>query len=293
LAAAAARGERLHGDAADFDFAGITGADSRRLDRSSRLLTAAAALALTDGAVKVRGPQRDQAGLFLGATRMPAESAYRCIESIEHHGVGACSAASFARMSVNAPAGACAKLLGLRGPATTVSAGAASGLLAVLLGAEWLTARDDADLLVAAALDERPPRAVRERNPEGWADTDGAACVLLTREPAAAVGDRLIVAGTGLAGPGDVAGAARAALGRQRPQAVWGDSEAAGRASEGVCPFVDVSRLWSGDESCGSAIALLLAVQALRVGRLRSALVLSARGASASCAVFLTRESRP
>lgn len=293
LTAAAARGDRLHGDVADFDFAGITGADSRRLDRSSRLLTAAAALALTDGGVKVRGLQRDQSGLFLGATRMPAESAYRCVESIEHHGVGACSAASFARMSVNAPAGACAKLLGLRGPATTVSAGAASGLLAVLLGAEWLASRDDADLLVAAALDERPPRAVRERNLEGWADTDGAACVLLTREPAAAVGDRVIVAGTGLVGPGDAAGAARTALGGQRPQAAWGDSEAAGRAIEGACPFVDVGQLWSGDESCGSAIALLLAAQALRVGTVRSALVLAARGDSASCAVFLTRESQP
>lgn len=292
LAAAVARGECLSGDVADFDFAGITGADPRRMDRSSRLLTAAAALALTDAGVKVRGAQRDQAGLFLGATRMPAESAHRCIESIEHHGVGACSAASFARMSVNAPAGACAKVLGLRGPSTTISAGASSGLLAMLLGAEWLATRDDAELLVAAALDERPPLAMRARNAEGQADTDGAACVLLAREPAVGGDGRLLVTGTGMAGPGDAEGAARAALAGLRPDAAWGDGEAAGRAVAGACPFVDVGRVWSGDESCGSAIALLLAARALRVGAVRSALVLAAGGDSASCAVFLTRESR-
>jgi 3-oxoacyl-[acyl-carrier-protein] synthase II len=276
----------------------VASADPRRLDRSGRLLTAAAALALADGGVKIRGALRDQAGVFLGATRMPAESSFKCIESIERHGVAACSAASFARMSVNAPAGACAKLLGLRGPSTTVSAGSSSGLLAVVLAAEWLRGRDDAELLLAAGLDERPPRAMRERGADGLADTDGAACVLLAREAAViaepskgsgAIAGRVVVVGTGLAGPGDAEGAARAAIGSgPPPDLVCGD----GDGTELLAPgrFVDVARLWADGEACGSAIAVLLAADAVRAGRARRALAVSARGGSTSCAVLIARE---
>ena len=292
LAEAAARRSRLSGDAADFDFQRIAQADPRRLDRSARLLTAAASLALADAGVKIKGALRDQTGVFLGATRMPAESSFRCIESIERHGVVACSAASFARMSVNAPAGACAKLLGLRGPSTTISAGPSSGLLAVVLAAEWLAGRRDADLLLAAGLDERPPAAMRERS-GGLADTDGAACVLLAREPAGALaaGGRVVVAGTGVCGPGDAAGAVRAALaGGLAPDVVWGDGEAARRAVGEGSRFADVVELWRGGEACDSAIAFVLAAHAVRSGEVRTALAIAARGDSASCALLLTKE---
>lgn len=303
LAAAVAGDARAVGSVAPFDFARIAGSvDPRRLDPSARLLTAAAALALGDAGAKIRGPLRDQTGLFVGATRMPAESSFRCIDSIERHGVAACSASAFARMSVNAPTGACAKLLGLRGPSTTVSAGAASGLLAILLGAEWLAARDDADLLLAGGLDERPPQAFRDRKPEAaWIETEGAACALLAREPSAAVAGRLLVAGWGLAGRGDAAGAAREALADgTRPDGVWGDGQAARRclapavadASDLPCGFVDVAELWVGSEACSSAIAFLLAAHALRSGSARAALAVAARGDSASCAVLLRMEER-
>jgi 3-oxoacyl-[acyl-carrier-protein] synthase II len=293
LAAAAERRARLWGDAADFDFARIANADPRRMDRSARLLTAAAALALADGGVKIKGALRDQAGVFLGATRMPAESSFRCIESIERHGVGACSAASFARMSVNAPAGACAKLLGLRGPSTTLAAGPTSGLLAIVLAAEWLAGRRDADLLLAAGLDERPPSAMRERSPDTLPDTDGAVCALLAREALDATSSdhRVVVAGTGLAGPGDAAAVTRAALaGGGRPDAVWGDGAAARRAAPADVPFTDVGELWQGGEACGSAVAVLLAVEAIRAGRVRTALAVAARGDSAAGAILLARQ---
>jgi 3-oxoacyl-[acyl-carrier-protein] synthase II len=293
LVAAATRRERLSGDAAAFDLSRIANtADPRRLDRSGRLLTASAALALRDAGIRITGPLRDRVGLFLGATRMPAESSLRCVESIEQHGVMGCSAASFARMSVNAPAGACAKLLGLRGPSTTVSAGQSSGLLAVLLAAEWLSNRDDADFLVTSALDERPPAAARARLETNAAETDGAITAVLAHEPASAHGGRLVVAGWGLAGPGDAASATRDALaGGARPECVWGDGEEA-RGNDPHAEFFDVGQVWTGSEACGSAVAFLLAAHALRTGRARTALAVAARGRSATCAVLLQREER-
>ena len=43
----------------------VTDADPRGLDPASRFLTAAAALALRDAGIKVRGPLRDRAGLLV------------------------------------------------------------------------------------------------------------------------------------------------------------------------------------------------------------------------------------
>jgi 3-oxoacyl-[acyl-carrier-protein] synthase II len=271
----------------------------RRLDRSSRLLTAAAALCLGERKSALRGELRERAGLFLGACRMPHESASRCKESIRRGGAGGISASAFARMSVNAPAGACAMTLGLKGPSTTVSVGEGSGLLSIALAARWLATRDDADLIVAGALDELDPAL------DGAAE--GALCALLEAEPAAAGAShgaqglpRVVIAGTGLAGPSVVALAAQRALG-EHPEldGCFADADdAALRAC--LAPrapdlrhlplgLVDVGRLWGRAEACRSALAFALAVERLRAGDGRALLVASVASGSASVALLVRR----
>jgi 3-oxoacyl-[acyl-carrier-protein] synthase II len=234
---------------------GRIGVDPRRLDRSARWLTAASVLALGDGGRPLRGEASARTGLFLGATRMPEESSRRCHEAIRRHGVTGTSAAAFARMSVNAPAGACSRALGLLGPTTTVTIGPGSGLLAVVLAAEWLATRDDADRIVAGAVEER-----RASHPD---DAEGAACLVLERQ-AGDAGGAVFVAGWGLAGPEDIDEASRRALGEH------------GRA-DGV--VVD------DGPTCLAAAG---AVADLRAGTARSLLVLAPRGIS-TVALLLVR----
>jgi len=258
----AVRGTGVVGPGAEVDLDRI-GVDPRRLDRSARWLTAATALALGGGGRPLRGEAGARTGLFVGATRMPAESSRRCQEAIRRHGVGGVSAAAFARMSVNAPAGACSRALGLLGPTTTVSIGAGSGLLALVLAAQWLAMRDDADGMVAGGLDER----------QGDTDeAEGAACLLLDRARGEA--GEIVIAGWGLAGPGCADEASRQALG--------------GRAHvDGT--LVDDETRGSAEASPSSALAAR-AVAQLKSGAARSLLVVAARGAS-SVALLLERSS--
>ena len=264
-------------------------ADPRRLDPSGRLLTAAAGLALREAEIELRGKQRERAGIFLGATRMPAESANRCATSIDQHGVGAASATAFSRMSVNAPAGACAKLLGLLGPSTTLSTGAGSGLLAIALAAEWLSHRLDADCLIAGGVDERPVAGA----PAGFgSDTSGAACVLLRGAAEGGPRPEIEITGWGMAAAGDVAGAVGdACRGASVPRLVFAETPLAPGQLQGFgapekLEVFDVSRVWGNAEATRSAVAFCLALDCLRKAMAEAALVVSP-GQTACTAVRL------
>jgi hypothetical protein len=128
--------------------------DPRGLDRSARLLIAAAALALRDSGIRLRGSARDAAGMISATVRPSPESVAAFGDSVANRGLLGLSAAAFARIVLNASAGFCSKELGLRGPLTTVTSGAGSGLLAVVLAAEMLSTRSEVGLMLATAVDE-------------------------------------------------------------------------------------------------------------------------------------------
>jgi 3-oxoacyl-[acyl-carrier-protein] synthase II len=295
LAQAIAAGRPVAGPVPPVDLGAVVPtADPRGSDPSTLFVTAAVAGALREAGIAPRGTRRDDTGLFLAATRMPHESARRCHQSLRDHGTAGMSAAAFARMSVNAPAGACAKHLGLRGPSTTLSIGAGSGLAAVAYAADWLARRQDAERLAVAAVDE-------------GSAFEGAACALLERAPSVAGPDAgddqdaVAVAGWAMAGAGEIGRAARDALGDHPcPDGIWGEGEAARAAlaprvaDAAALPlgFLDVGALLPAGEACLSALALLLAAHALRRRRARSLLVLAAAGRAASVAVLL-RRTRP
>jgi 3-oxoacyl-[acyl-carrier-protein] synthase II len=155
----------------------VRAAPKRELDPSSKLLTAAAQLALDDAKVAIRGPMRARAGLFNGTSRIPARSAHECRASIDLRGVRGISAPAFTQMVLNAPAGTCAKLHSLKGPLLVLSAGRASGLLAIVRAAQHLADRSAADLIVAGGHEELPVEPAPH-------DAEGAAVVLLrARDP--------------------------------------------------------------------------------------------------------------
>jgi 3-oxoacyl-[acyl-carrier-protein] synthase II len=238
-------------------------ADTRGLDPASRYLAAAVAVALADGQVALKAPRRERAGLFVGTTSSSPAMSRACRASIDERGLARLSASAFTHLVLNASSGVASRLLGLKGPTTTLSTGRGSGLAALVLAAQHLHRRDDADLLVAAAVDERPAAAPASQG-------EGAVGVVLTveRQPV-----RLL--GWGLAGAGDAAGAVAQA-----------------RAMAGLAPGEEGHRLASaaplaGAEAAGSLFDVVEAVTALREERLGRALVVEAAGTSAALAVIL------
>ena len=273
------------GPCKEVDLDGL-GVDGRRLDRSARWLTAAATLALSDHRDSGR---LNRTGLFVAATRMPRESARRCVESIRRRGVAGASASAFARMSVNAPAGACTQALGLLGPTTTLTIGEGSGLLAVALAAEWLAWRDDAEAILAAGVDE-PRGAQRD-------EAEGAACLALSRVPGSERG-AVVVAAWSIAGPSCAEHAIDEVMrGRSYVEAaiVDGSPSAVAAAGRRVAPLsslgvIEGQHLWGAAEASHSVV--VAAVGAAHVARrdAGSMLLVAASGA-ASVAVLLERSA--
>lgn len=278
---------RASGACAEVDL-GRIGVDPRRLDRSARWLTAASALALGGGGRPLGGLASTRTGLFVGATRMPVESSRRCHDAIRQHGVGGTSAAAFARMSVNAPAGACSRALGLLGPTTTVSIGSGSGLLAVALAADWLASRGEADGIVAGGLDERRMPECSEGD-----EAEGATCLWLERESGVAF--EVVVAGWGIAGPDGARHAALEALGGMPTPIdgilVDGEPRGIGELAALLSPaasvgLIDGSHFWAEAEASRSCVLAALAVAHLRARSARAILVIAARGNSSVAVCF-------
>ena len=167
-------------------------------------------------------------------------------------------------MVLNAPAGACTKLLGLRGPTTTLTTGDGSGLVALVYAALFLGARADADHLLAGGLDER------DADQLAAGLVDEAACLVLSSAPGK--GPPVRLAGFGLAGPGALADAVAQA---RRQAGLSGDEprEAAPALSTAA--------------ASGSLGACAAALEALRRGEARS-LIVTDPGGSAASAVILT-----
>ena len=279
---------RIAGRVGDFDLArAIRTAPPRDLDPSTRFLAAAAGLALADAGISVRGAARDRAGLFTGISRTPSASTTETIRSIERRGITGIAVGPFCGIILNAPAGRCAKLFALRGPLLALSAGRGSGLLSIIWAAEHLAFRRDADLIVAAGLDELPVEGARPDQAEG-----AAAIALTAGGGPTRSGVRL--EGWAIAGPGELEAAAAEALDGRPSEGAFTDGgpglslqALAGPAPMGTW---DVGGLLDA-ESTASAVAFVLAVAAIRRGLARRLLVL-AGGNSLSCAVAIAAQER-
>lgn len=175
------------------------GIDPRGLDPTSRLLILAVYRALRHAG----GPcSPERSGLFVGQRRASPSSTDEFEASIEARGLLGASGAAFTRRVLNTPSGAAARGLALRGPTLTLSTGAGSGLVAVVLAVQHLALRVDADRLVAGGVDELA--ADEDRTTRG----EGAAAVALEASTAGGVH----VVSARLTGPGRGDEAALSAL---------------------------------------------------------------------------------
>ena len=255
--------------------------DPRGLDAMTRYLMTAAELALADAGVRVRGATQERSGLVVGTTRVSKESALQLRRSIDQRGLRQLSATMFSRMVLNAPVGACAKQLALKGPLTTLSTGDISGLTAIAEAGHLLATRDDADRIVAGGVEED------RRAPEP-PTVEGAVAVLLATEPPAR-GPRIRLAGWAVAGPDDASTACRAALAAADNPAI---ELAVGPPVPGLPRTGALSAELHGG-AAASALGFALAVAALRRGDARAAIVIGEPCASLSCALVVVREGDP
>ncbi|MDP1827745.1 MAG: beta-ketoacyl-[acyl-carrier-protein] synthase family protein [Archangium sp.] len=152
-------------------------ADTRGMDPSARALTAAVALALGDAKLTLTGAARERTGIFVGTTNASPLAWDEFRGSIKERGLVKVSAPAFTRLVLNSATGTASRLLGLRGPTTTVTSGQGSGLLALVLAAIHLDSRTDADRLVVGSVDEVDLDRDTGRS-------DGAASLVLTTFPA-------------------------------------------------------------------------------------------------------------
>ncbi|MDB4959234.1 MAG: putative beta-ketoacyl synthase [Myxococcales bacterium] len=265
----------MRGRARAFRFeALVPSADPRGLDPSTRYLTGAVALALADAHLRLRASDADRSGLVLGVTAMSAESERALQQTIAAHGYRGLSASMFARQVVNAPAGTCARLLGLRGAHSTVAAGPATGLLAFVYAAELLASHRDCDRIVAAAVDELPA--------EVGDGSDGAVAGVLCASPGA-----VRVAGWHIAGPGRIAEAAASALATadlDEVDVMIGPPLDCIRFGRRIDPAALV-----GESPCfTSGAGVVIGARLVATGQARH-VVVAGGGASADCAIVLTR----
>lgn len=282
---AARLGRRLVGAVPPFELNRIVrSAPSRDVDPSSRYCAAAAALALEDAGLVIRGVLRERTALYAATSRMPAASVAACRRSVDERGVRGIAGKAFSRMVLNAPAGVTAQWLSVKGPLQVLSAGRAGGLLAILRAAEHLASRDDADHAIAVAHDELSMAPAAD-------EAEGACGVTLStfaggvRLDAWSLGgpDSLPQLVSGLTGAraelDGVIGCGANVLGALR-----GGTMEPARLPLG---YVDVDQLPGGSESVVSAYAFALAVEALRKKEARRLLVV-ARDEALTCAAVLT-----
>lgn len=225
------------------------GTDPRGLDPIAQHLAVAVARALAPLGGAPWGAVAARTGLFVGQRRASPASYAAFEEAIATRGVDRVPGSAFTRKVFNAATGAITRAFALRGPTTTVSTGAASGLTAVVLAAEHLAARDDADRVVAAATEELSP-AEDER-----VLGDGAAAVVLGADGPPAGGIGVVLAGWAIGGPGD-----RAAVSARAARSVGGREE--------MEELVVDDRLGDG-ASLDGMLALGRAVAAVRSGSCR------------------------
>ncbi|NUP11185.1 MAG: hypothetical protein HOW73_34500 [Polyangiaceae bacterium] len=172
----AARGAKLSGRA-EIDIArAVKGVDPRGLDTTTKLLAAATKRALDAAGLTLRGDARARVGLFVGQTHVSPAADREFHRSIAERSLARLNATAFAKMVLNAAAGAVTRMFDLRGASTAISTGASSGAAVVALGADYLASHGELDALVVAGVHELV-------GDEPEAATEGASALVLSATP--------------------------------------------------------------------------------------------------------------
>ena len=175
-----------------------------RLDRGALFAADAALQALADAALPLTPENAVQVGLALGAARPGETTVWEGHRAFHEKGAEAFSAGYIGRTLPSAPAAQVAAALGVRGPTLAVSAGGASGSVALALAA-GMVRRGEVEVAFAGGADapitppalaafcamnvltqrnDEPARASRpfDAEADGFALAEGAAVLVLEHE---------------------------------------------------------------------------------------------------------------
>ena len=274
----------------------LAGKNTRPLDRISRLVCAAASLALEDSGWSVGMRTEHEVGLVLGTMFCGMHTIAEFDRRALLEGPASASPMDFANTVISAAAGQTAIWHGLRGINSTVAAGAASGLEALCCGAD-LIRNGQAQALLAGGADEvsyeslcgfdrtgllcdsRAPETPRpvpfEARRSGFALGEAAALVMLEHEEfARRRGARILgrITGTGSAFDASRGRQERSAAGAVA-RAILQALQEAGKAPEEVdcaSASADGSVALDRHEALGLAAALNGRVRSLPVAALKS-----------------------
>jgi 3-oxoacyl-(acyl-carrier-protein) synthase len=135
----------------------VSGASLRRMDRLSRMVVSAGAMALADaGLAPARHPAPERVGLAVGTSIGNVSETIDFLARIKERGPGRASPFVFPNLVLNAPASYASIELQATGPNLTVSQGDVSGELAIAAGYD-LIASGAADVVLAGGGDEIAP----------------------------------------------------------------------------------------------------------------------------------------
>lgn len=245
-------------------------ADPRGMEPSARFLVAASASAVASAGISLRGALRERSGIFAGLLRISPEAGIAFDESIEARGLQRPSTTAFTKMVLNASAGACAKLLQLKGPTSSLTTGKGTGLSVLVYAAQFLSVRADVDLLLAGAADEYSPC-----DPDPKAE--GAACLVLGKSDVK-TSSGVLLSGWGFAGP------------NQLEVAIARACAMAGVSPDEPMRGFETEAIWGQLDAVGPMFSCVAAFRALQRGEARSILVTDSGGDSVSSAVVLTAQ---
>jgi len=167
---------RAAGEIKDFDpvrFLGKKGL--RTLDRSTRLLSAAALLALEDAGLTVREEDSYCTGVAVGATFGSLHSIAQFDREGITEGPRFVNPSFFPNTVINSPASQVSIRLGIRGFNTTVSTGFCSGLDALSYAADFIR-MGRADAVLAGSVEELCEETFRGFHDLGWLSGASLCC---------------------------------------------------------------------------------------------------------------------
>ncbi len=267
---AVAEGRRLGSRVAECNIADfIPTADPRGLEPSARFLAAAAASALSSAGIVLRGQLRERAGIFAGLLRVSPDAGIAFDDSVDERGLPRLSTSAFTKMVLNASAGACAKLLQLKGPTSSLTTGRGTGLSVLVYAAHFLSVRPDVDLLLSGAVDEWSPRD------EPGQCSEGAACLVLGKS-AAYPNAEILLSGWGLAGP------------KQVNTAIERACAIAGTSPDKLERIPTFERIWGRLDAAGPLYSCIGGARQLMRARSGQVLITDDCGDSVSSAVILS-----
>ncbi len=290
--------------------------DERFLDPLTRYMITACSLALQDSGLNGGANLSELTGIITGVSHIPSLSLLEFRNSINERGLRGISSHAFSRVVMNASMGAVCESMTIKGPSNTIAAAEGAGLFAAVQACIQLTEDPELKVMYAVAADELGdvPLAMHKLLGRTTIPTEGAGCVLLGQRTQSS--ENVQIAGAGIAGAADLHTAINQALRSNTIADIPVICTDDGKPVTQEYQLKTLGDIWGGDldniitinpatcmgfaDASTSMFALIIAVEALRKGKLRTGpsgeykpvskiLIIHVNPINGSCALLLEK----